>query len=181
MLATQTATSVSKFVEHGNYIEIVMCDDDSSGQVIDSSITDSVFFKLLNDIRGTNTVYFQKQYKEFIYRNMTYENNEKFQVKVYKKTLTAREKCDNTMTLVYHKEKLPYHSFPCTTMIHSIAYVSKVTFKINNRVYLNFERRRYPNDARAYNKVYINYNHDENVDMANIDASVKQCFSMLKW
>ena len=110
----------------GNYVEIIMLDTAN-----DTDIADRVFSKMLMSIKKTHSGCFQKHYKEFVFRNLFYENNEQNQIKTYKKTLKYVGNMDDGMKImVYHKEKLPYHSFPCTTKLHSICYISKAV--LNN-------------------------------------------------
>ena len=106
----------------GNYFEFIVMDGDH-----DIDIPEGVFFKLLHSVRNKSNACFQKHYKEYVYRNMFYENDEKNQVKIYKKSLSSAHKTlDGMKLLVFNKEKLPYHAFPCTKALHSVSYVSKV-------------------------------------------------------
>ena len=167
----------------GNYVEIVMLDTAN-----DIDIADRVFSKILMSIKKTHSGCFQKHYKEFVFRNLFYENNEQNQIKTYKKTLKYVGNMDDGMKImVYHKEKLPYHSFPCTTKLHSICYISKAVLKINNRVFLNFEKRVYPVEGAevtqekrmSYNKIYINYNGSQDVDVEEIDKVIRSCIQLI--
>jgi hypothetical protein len=168
----------------GNYFEMVLMEDAN-----DMDIPDAVFFKLLQSTRSKNFSHFQKHFKEYVFRNMFYENNTKNQMTTSKKTLTFAATLSNSMRFVaYHKEKLPFHAFPSSTATHSISYVSKVTFKVNNRVFLNFEKRVYPAGAKAapdskktasFNKIYINYNHDDNVDLSSVDTAINTCLQLV--
>lgn len=155
------------YVSEGSYIECILMDGD------ELHTNDSVFFKMMQDMKDRGYNCFQKHTKEYVYRNMFYENNEKSQIRIYKKTLNKiGNDINGWKILAFHKEKLPYHSFPSTTMLHSISYVSKATFKINNRIFVNFEKRRYTGDETTYNKIYINYNHDDNVDVHSMKKAV---------
>lgn len=171
--------NLQTYCTNGNYLEIILQQKENI-----SDIPDTMFFKLLQKLKTKGHSCFQKQYKEFVYRNMFYENNDKNQIKIYKKHLTTTDNINNTMKLlVYHKEKLPYHVFPSTTMIHSISYVSKVIFKVNNRVYINFEKRTYDSDDKSnvsFNKIYINYNHDDNVDLTNIEIALNASIQLIQ-
>jgi hypothetical protein len=170
--------SLQKYCSQGNYIEFVILDGENI-----TDIPDNMFFKLLNNMKNKGYACFQKHYKEYIYRNMVYENNDKSQIKIYKIALNNHDTLENGLkVLIYHKEKLPYHVFPSTTMLHSICYVSKVIFKINNRIYINFEKRKYDSEDSnnvSFNKVFINYNHDDNVDLSNIENALNTCISQL--
>lgn len=161
----------------GNYIELVMIEDGNS-----FDISDKIFFRLMTDIKTSGYNCFQKHYKEYVYRNLFYENNEKNQIKIHKKSLMNNVdiKHKTMKMLIFNKEKQPYNVFPASRMLHSICYVSRVTFKINNRVYINFEKRKYEgNSDVAFNKVYINYNHDDNVDLENIISAIEKSLLLI--
>jgi L-rhamnose mutarotase len=168
-----------EYCNHGNYIEFIYQDGENI-----TDIHDNIFFKMLNNMKNQGYSVFQKHYKELVYRNMKYENNEKSQVKIYKTSVTKQDDLSNGIKVIVQiKEKLPYHVFPSTTMLHSVAYVSKVIMKVNNRIYVNFEKRRYENQDKAsnvsFNKIYINYNHDDNVDIVNMEKVLNTCIKQL--
>jgi hypothetical protein len=165
----------------GNYTEIVFFDG-----IDDINIPYDIFYKALIGYKS-NVSYpcFQRHCKEYVYRNLFYENNDKSQIKVYRKNLTNRltltAGTSPVNVLIFHKEKLPFHAFPSTQNLHSVAYVTKATFKISNRVYVNFERKKYDNcqGNDICNKVYINYNHECNVDTASVAKTLTDVVGML--
>lgn len=169
-----------EYSQNGNYIEFVMMKN-SSDDCYD--VSDNKFFELLHETKRKHNNAFQRHYKEYIFRNMVYENNKENQLQVYKKTLNSHAMLNSSQptfkVLTYHKEKLPYHVFPSTHLLHSISYVSKATFKLNNRVFLNFERKHYENSDTFYNKIYINYNHDNNVDLSTIEKAINEAIGLI--
>lgn len=58
-----------------------------------------------------------------------------------------------------------------------ISYVKKFSFRVNNRIYVNFET--YIIDDDEYFKVYLNYNHEKNVDMDIINKEIDNILSNL--
>lgn len=173
--------SLTKIGHLGNYLEIILMEGET-----DMDIPDNVFFKMLQHAKNKTNSCFQKHYKEYVYRNLFYENNDKNQIKIYRKILTHVETIQNGMKLlVFHKEKLPYHVFPSTTTLHSVCYVSKAIIKINNRVFLNFEKKIYQgaNDSNgsrvSFNKIYINYNHEQNVDFNGAESAINTCLQLI--
>lgn len=167
--------NIEDFVKHGNYVEIILKTSDNS-----INVDQQLFGRLLQNIRTKGHPLFQKHCKQYINRNIymeTYDNN---QIKVYKqKYVMAGDVSDSLKVVVYSNEKQPYHMFPTSKQMHSIAYVSKAICKINNRVFVNFERKQF-NDAEVYFKIYINYNHDHNVDLANIQTALNVAISLIK-
>jgi hypothetical protein len=162
---------IQSLTSSGNYVEILLLEKKDS-----QDISDKHFFKLIESLKKSGYSSFQKHYKEYVYRNMIYENNEKSQIKVFKNTFKKTQNISpNIIANVFYKEKVPYHMFPSTKLIYSVSYVSKLIFKVNNRIFINFEKRKYDTQANSnvsFNKVYINYNHDDNVDLTNIQDTL---------
>jgi hypothetical protein len=170
-------SEIKNVVALGNYTEVVLMDEDSS-----YDINDKVFYRLINNVRSKGYNCFQKHFKEYVFRNMFFENSDKKQVKIYKKTLLNTVDMSNGVIkmLTFNKEKQPYHLFPASTMLHSISYVSRLIFKENNRVYINFEKRKFEGlPDMSFNKVYINYNHDDNVDLGSIQTAIEKCIMLI--
>lgn len=160
-----------QIVDKGNYIEFILSDDTKTR----TEISPYKFYGLLTELKQKLGNCFQKHFKEYVFRDMFYENNDKHQIKVYKKHLTnVHTDVDGLVILTYYKEKLPFHMFPSTSSLHSVCYVSKVVFKITNRLFINFEKRVY-NDKEAYHKIFVNYNHEENVDISNLKSTLSTC------
>ena len=194
--------NLSELGANGNYFEFILQDEENR-----TDIPDRLFGKLLQQARSNHTSCFQKHFKEYAYRNMFLENNDTNQIKLYKKTLTHASTLENGMKLlVFGKEKLPYQVFPSQMSLHSVSWVSRAVVKINNRVFLNFEKRTYepsgpsPSDREAsigaeaekekeedsptpkppsYNKIYINYNHDHNVDIEASARALRACMDLV--
>ena len=169
---------ITNYITHGNYIEIILEDHKD---IVD--INEKIFFKILQNVRNKGYNGFQKHCKEYVYRNITYENNNENQIKVYKKILNKQDSLPSGhRILVFHKDKLPYHTFPSTTMIQSVCYISKAIFKINNRIFLNFERKIYEGSENVFfNKIYINYNHDDNVDSTTMQHAISTALDLISW
>jgi hypothetical protein len=169
--------SLQEYTQYGNYIEYVIMKTNN----MNYDISDHMFFDLLHNIKRKHNNVFQRHYKEYVFRNFVYENNKENQLQVYKKTLHFHKMHDRKFkVMTYHKEKLPFHIFPSTQNLHSITYVSKATFKINSRVFLNFERKKYEYSEEYYNKIYINYNHDSNVDLTTIEQAINEAIRLIE-
>ena len=166
---------------HGNYLEVVLVPKASSPN--QTNVDEALFYKMLTAVRQTGQHPLQRHFKEYQYRNLVYEVNEQHQINIFKKKCGYEGPLHETnfKVLVYHREKQAYHSFPSTTMIHSVSYVDRATFKINNRLYLNFEKKIYEDDVNEkFYKVFINYNHDNNVDISTMQSSLVQLVNRLQ-
>lgn len=95
----------------------------------------------------------EKSFREYVYRDMFCEVTEDHQSYVYRKRMVANTDPSDPI-LRYHKAKQPYHVFPSTMQLHSVATVTKITFKLQGTVHLVFESRKYSDD-QTFNKAYI--------------------------
>lgn len=185
---------VQRLISRGNHLEFVFLpsfvtnrNDDNQDAVISHNVPHDIFIQLMKNMKKANLHGFQKHYKEYVYRNLYYEHSqtETTNIHLYKKEIKVIE-CglhDSLCVMASQRDKISYHIFPSTNKIPSVAYVSKATFKINNRIFINFESKKYTSTideedvGETYNKIYINYNHDENVDVQksveNIDKALK--------
>jgi hypothetical protein len=161
----------------GNYTEFVWNND---GCI---NVPYRLFMNTVHSLKSKGYVTFQKQYKEYVYRDMFFDND-KMQIKVYRKKLTHHDEiCDGLFNvLTFNKEKMPYHVFPSSTKLHSITYVSKVIFKVHNRIFINCEYKAYGDrdSENNYHKIFINYNNDPNVDTASMEKILTSVITQLK-
>jgi uncharacterized protein YqgV (UPF0045/DUF77 family) len=190
---------IRELVSYGNHIEIVVLP--SSNNTINKTETKTQylttttnidtddFTRLLRNMKKINLHGFQRQFKEYTYRNLYYEHThgDKTNIHLYKKEVRdINTSLSNQLyVMVSQRDKIAYHIFPSTNQIPSISYVSKATFKVNNRVFINFECKKYQEDCsdgdtpNVYNKIYINYNHDENVDIQKNVEQIEKALNAL--
>ena len=158
-----------------NYLEIIFINDFNVNaketNVINIGISQKMFEDLLRKAKHTlNTKPFNRNYKVYVRDNLYLESEKDSEIKVYQKDGLALEKGQDYIGAFYFKNKLPMHNFPSTTKFHSIYYVDSTIFRIHNRVFLNFEAQYYPENTenQFIYKVFINYNHDENIEEKTI-------------
>jgi len=80
----------------------------------------------------------------------------------------------------YDKTIYPMTAFPSTCKIADVELQQRITFKINNRLYLNFACVTYESDKETvFYHVYFNYHNVGNTDYdKNIDT-LNRCISLL--
>lgn len=88
----------------------------------------------------------------------------------------------NYILVKYNKENLPQTTFPSTRKIDDNYYLNKITFKITNRIYINFELKKKinkDNSETIYRRIYINFNNDKNdkIDNDNINNLLTKCIN----
>jgi hypothetical protein len=163
-----------------NYVELIITsDDDANDRTVHVGLSREVFTKYLEMIKLPK--YFTKHAKCFQYQNMIYENSHNEDIKVMTKTINKIEHLSKKLTIcIGKKEKQPFHMFPSTTSLDSMYYVNRLIFRFHNRVYLNFETITYIPKRNVVFKVYINYNHDNNVDVTSINQCIESIVNMLQ-
>lgn len=159
-----------------NYYEIVIMDKNKY------DIGYERFFGTLAKMAFTDYKYFEKQYKQYIVLgddNIFCHNYENEELKIFKNTPVLVEEGDGFKTYGYSKTKLTVLNYPSTTHIFDISYVKRLTFRVSNRVYINFEISFSPDDEKKTYRVYVNYNHDNNVDMKIVNKSLNEVLKAL--
>lgn len=153
-----------------NYIEFVVSsrNSESSLNIYDTDLDKDVFYNILRKLQNESYKYFQKDFKQYTSGNLIYETSkESSDIKVYKKVpinaMNTVNGIQNVTALCYKKTKLSILSFPSSLNINSILNVRRLTFRVNNRIYINFEIKQKLNGDNNYN-IFVNYNHDPNVD-----------------
>ena len=134
------------------------------------------FKKLLNTMK--NQKHFQKEYKEYLYDNVIVHNYKNTETRVFRQTPVIFEEADKYMMIGYNRNKLTFLSVPSTTNIHDMIYVKKLIFRINNRLFVNFEIGLSKDDTKTY-KVYINYNHESNIEIDGLNVALAKIIETL--
>lgn len=172
--------------EHCNYIEIVFIDpkninSNCKSTNLNIAISEDYFHECMRKVKKQNFKYFQKNFKTYVACNMNLENSGHQDLKVFSKHIESFVVNDagNAVTLYCHRDKKPYHAFPSTTKMHDVFYTNRLTFRISNRVYMNFDIQYYAEDATTIRKIFINYNHDQNVDLEHITMSLEVTINSL--
>lgn len=163
-----------------NYIEFVFLNDDITiaPDCYNVDLNPNSFNQLLEKMHKERIKPFRKQFKCYVHKTLYLENCE--DLKVYeKKMVFARPMSDNVLVTYYSKEKRPYHMFPSTLNIHSVFYVKRLTFRIHNRIFVNFEVQYHPQEEKEILKAYINYNHDNDVDTSFINQEIDRLMKIL--
>jgi hypothetical protein len=148
-------------------------------------ISEQKFYEIMNKIdMKKNIKYFQREYKEYILKDLVCQRFINDEVKVIRKIpLNVSElntNVNNFIQVSYNKTKLTLVNFDSIKNLHKVSYIKKLIFRISNRIYINFE---ISIDSKTKNKnylVYINYNHDDNVDFNITNRCINDIIDMLQ-
>lgn len=166
--------------KYSNYFEFHLCnstynDIDNSIGIYNTSLDREKFYDLMYKMMDTNFRYHQKQYKEMLIGDVCYQNYKNEEMSIYNiQTNTIESITDKLFAIAQTKNKLSILSVPSTLNVYSENIIRRLIFRVSNRVFVNFENG--ITDNKKYYKIFINYNHDKDVD---ISVFVKQISSVL--
>jgi hypothetical protein len=171
---------------HGfNYLEIYFTNKQSTPgihddlQSYDIQLGKDLFQTMLSSMKSTDFKFFQKEYKEYTHKDLTCQSYTNDEVKVYRKTPVNVETIDHKIFVTSMRQKLTLLNFPSTTDLQQVTYVKKLIFRVSNRIYVNFEITMNNVTKQKVYTVYINYNHEENVDAMLINQTLYKVLQIL--
>lgn len=168
---------------YSNYFEIHLCNStytniDTNVGIYTTSLDRERFYNLMYKMMDTNYRYHQKQYKEVFIGDVCYQNYKNDEMSIHNiQTNTIESITDKLFAIAQTKNKLSILSVPSTLNIYSENVIKRLIFKISNRVFINFENG--ITDNKKYYKVFINYNHDKDVDISVVLRNIKDALDTL--
>lgn len=158
----------TKTDHYSNYFEFVLCDSAKKSlnnmDVYNTSFDREKFYGLMYKLMDTNYRYYQKQYKEVLIGDVCYQNHKNEDMNIY---TVHTNQLDNILpsvcAIAQTKNKQSILSLPSSLNIYSENVIKKLIFRVSNRVFVNFENGITNN--KKYYKIFINYNHDKDVDV----------------
>jgi len=167
-----------------NYFEFVLLPNSHTQKhdtfdVYDYSFTKDAFYNVMDKFKNTKYKPFEKQHKEYIYEDLCLENYDNKELKLYKKHLVSCKHMKDFVVLGYNRTKQSVVNFPSTLSIASTRYVKRLIFRISNRVYVNFETSIPESMDTITYCIYVNYNHDENVDLIAINRDLQNALMIV--
>lgn len=170
-----------------NYIEIdiltknILTKNIDDKNIIDVNWSKTDFVSLLNKIIESRKIKrpFEKQYRIMKCNNLIYSNNiSDNKYNLFSTTYIDRNILDNKLLILYKKDNLPVFQFPSTNNYDDDYYINKITFKITNLIYLNFEIKK--KGSELYYRVYINQNNDKvNIDHTLIIKNIRETIQII--
>jgi hypothetical protein len=141
-------------------------------------MSDQTFDKVFEFIKRKSipnvSMYFKKLYYQEFYQDLVLQHVYDYPVqddnKQYKENVFTLENIaleepydsltqdDDVLISLYQKTNVPISAFPSTTQIYETALERRITFKINNRIYLNICTKMYESDDNKKNYKYLMLN-----------------------
>lgn len=160
-----------------NYFEIYLTPGIKSEKhndlnILDISVTKNQFEEMMAGLVKRDYKFFQKEYKEYNYGDVLVQNYNNTETRIIRLSSNIMKKNDKLLMIGYHKSKLTFLNVPSTTNIFDIHYVKKLIFRITNRIFINFQCNMDEDGNKTY-MVYVNYNHESNIDPEGINETLK--------
>lgn len=161
-----------------NYVEIYLVrEKELTAYSIDYNQSD--FYNIMNKFKTTSFRFFQKDYKEYVYKDLEAQYHDDG-MKVAKTTLVHyNDETPGYITLYFNKQKLTPMNFPSAILFEKVTFVRKLIFRVNNRIYVNFVCSLDDETNMKTYSIYLNYNHEDNVDMTSIKKTINECIQLL--
>ena len=171
-----------------NYVEFILTDqgpndsdcldDQSEVKVHNTAMKKDTFYTLMYKMMDTHWKYHHKQYRELVVGDVHYHNYKNEEINIHTMVTNTIDNVDNKLCMLMQtRTKLSILSLPCTLNIYNDNVVRKMIFRVSNRVFVNFEHGM--TGPNKYYKVYVNYNHDKDVDISNNISMIKNALTVL--
>jgi hypothetical protein len=169
-----------------NYFEVFVTSNTSSkhgdADIYEIGLSKEEFNNLLAKIgKAEGLKHFQKEYKEYVYNEAVVHNYMNTETRVFKNTPVLVQEGTKCVLVAYNRSKLTFLNVPSTKTIHDTQCVKKLIFRVNNRIFVNFQAASPPegkeNDVTY--TVYLNYNHEQNVEMDSIRGALDKISDLL--
>lgn len=164
-----------KYIKDGTNSIYIYLHDDIDPKIIGIRTSEDSIRSQLNSIFGEGNLIETIDYhqKDMIYSYDMASDGQK----VYKIVLKMHDSSKGIYS--YESEQLPAHRFPCLDNITYKSSIKKTSFRINNRMYLNYEEETTA-DAETFKYIYIHYKHTESMDLKKINSDYERISRMLK-
>lgn len=106
---------------------------------------------------------------EYQYRDLSYSYDKTSDAqRAFRRILVDDFKGTFGQVLVYNEEVMPSHLFPCVNEVTDKRTIHRLTWRINNRMYLVVDLEKEEDGAIA-SYLYVRYQHADNVDLKKMD------------
>lgn len=135
------------------------------------------FDAALRALSKRNIKHFQRLYKEYKYGNTVFHNHANEEAHVFRTTPFKTSYADGVLEVAYQKQKLSIINVPASAAVDDVLYVKHLVFKVSNRTFVNAVVKRNMGGLDTFH-VYINYNHDPNVDTTVAEKQLADTFQL---
>lgn len=171
--------NISLFTNDVNYVELYICKKTAIG--FDTNISDEKFSNILSNVKKKKMKCFKKRHIRTF--NSGFEHTSENdcdtvqEVRIQDCKSFSKNKLDFTCVL-YNKKQQATYTFPSNNEIFDIVQSERLTFKLNNLLYLNFQVTE-NFEGKVKKEIYFNINYDRNCDESLIKSIVNDTIKFL--
>ena len=162
-----------------NYIEYCLFTSKDSENSWNIDIGLEQFKNIYTKLKQNSLKPFKREYKEYIYNDLTYQNYMNEDVKIFKLQPIEIRENGQFLKTSYNKQKLTLIHVPSNMNVHSIYIVRHYHYRISNRVYVNLVIKKCTKTNTCMYTVYLNYNHDPNVDQKIVQDQIEKVLQLI--
>ena len=167
-----------------NYIEVVLINKEINPFVYDVDFSETRCSEIIKKITASypQCKVFKKHNTKYVYGDLeltSTENDNTFLL--YQNNIVLNRVLDNKFLVNYYKKQpLPTHCFPSTTNLTDTCDSKRVTIKMTNNIYMNFESLEYTSEPnKQFRHIYLNININKSSDIAFIEKTVNDIITLL--
>ncbi len=174
---------ILEYNDECNYIDIVIHKNKLSDSVYDINFTqsecESKLFNVTN--RDPKLKVFKKHSYKYFHDCIECVVNMSDNITIVNANTTIDIDKSNTNMLIHYlnRQQLPLHSFPSKLDLDARCDSKRVSVKILNNMYINFDSMDY-GDGCVYNHINININLSPSTDYELIDKKVQEYTTVLR-
>lgn len=167
-----------------NYIEYVVCvpsvDEKDFGTVVNTNVDAKTFESFMLKLKHKKLKYYERRIKTYAKNCLFYEvvldqKDDVNDIKCYEKAACDYEfESPSLIRLQFNKHKKPVHTFSSSYDINAVTCSRRLTFRVSNRIFINFEVSRDVGSSEDTRKIFININLDSNVDQDYLYAKLDE-------
>jgi hypothetical protein len=163
-----------------DYMEIVFCNTKDANSY---DIPEDQFMDMMFKMKKANYKYFQTDSQDYIKGNKHMKKKivagEVQEVKVYNISPLYIINENKYIKVAYEKQKLSSIMFPSIDDVDTFVVTRKLIFRVNNKVYVNFQLQRTPGSDKIIRKVYINFNNSRDTDIEEVNKQLDELITLI--
>ena len=152
-----------------DYQELVVVASKKANNIFTYDIGKDAFYATLNKVKTTSFCrdfkFYQNDIVETRHGNIQrlqyFQDGKVKETKLYD-VRPVQMTCEGNMANVkFHRQKLPDVMFPSSMTYDSVKHLRRFTFRINNRLFLNFQIEQ---GSKICYKVFLNFNNGKDIE-----------------
>lgn len=159
-----------------NYIEVVLINKEINPFVYDVDFSESQCSELIKNVMVAypQCKVFKKHTTKYMYGNLeltSTDNDNTFLL--HQNNIVCKNVLKQKFLVNYYKKQaMPPHCFPSTNNLTDVYDSKRVTIKMTNNIYLNFESLEYNSEPKQFHHIYLNVNINKSSDTSFIEKTV---------